>query len=78
MLFHVTQTHAPQTCPIDEGGSETLYDPNVEGVKLRARYAAFPEHVIYYILEADSLEAIRQFLLPGFKRCTSKITPVGE
>jgi hypothetical protein len=37
-----------------------------------------PEHVIYYLVEADSLDAIHQFLDPGFKRCTSKITPVGE
>ena len=78
MLFHITQTNTPETCPKDEGGSEVLYDPNVEGVELRARYGAFSEHVIYYIVEADSLDAIRRFLVPGFKRCTSRITPVSE
>jgi hypothetical protein len=36
-----------------------LYNPNVEGVKLRAAYGAFSEHVIYYIVEADSLRAKR-------------------
>ena len=78
MLFHITQIHTPENCPMGEGGSKVLYDPKIEGVKVRARYGAFSEHVIYYIVEADSLDAIRQFLVPGFKRCTSKITPVTE
>lgn len=78
MIFHITQTHTPETCPKDEGGSKVLYNPNVEGVKLQAMYGAFSQHVIYYIVEADSLDAIQQFLFPGFKRCTCKITPVSE
>ena len=78
MLFHITQIHTPENCPMGEGGSKILYDPKIEGVKVRARYGAFSEHVIYYIVEAESLDAIRRFLVPGFKRCTSKITPVTE
>lgn len=78
MLFHITQTHTPATCPKDEGGSKILYNPNAEGVKLRAMYGAFSEHMIYFIVEADRLEAIHQFLLPGFKRCTCTVTPVSE
>jgi hypothetical protein len=78
MLFHITQTHAAESCPKDEGGSKTLYNPKAEGVKLLAMYGAFPEHVIYYIVEAETLEAIQGFLYPGFKRCTSKITPVSQ
>ena len=78
MLFHITQTHTPETCPKDGGGSESLYDGKVDGVKLRAMYGAFPQHVIYYIVEADNLEAIHKFLDPGFKRCTATISPVSE
>jgi len=78
MLFLITQTHTPELCPKDVGGSKTLYNPKAEGVKLRAMYGAFSEHVIYYIVEADSLDAIQQFLLPAFTRCTCKITPVSE
>ena len=78
MLFHITQKHTPGTCPKDEGGSKVLYDQKAEGVKLRAIYGAFSEHVIYYIVEADDLAAIQQFLLPGFKRSTCKVTPVSE
>jgi len=47
-------------------------------VKFLAMYGAFPEHVIYYIVEAENLEAVDAFLFPGFKRCTSKITPVSQ
>jgi hypothetical protein len=78
MLFHITQTHTPENCPKDAGGSKTLYDPKVEAVKLRAMYGVFAQHVIYYIVEADSLQAIHKFLDPGFKRCTATITPVSE
>jgi hypothetical protein len=78
MLFHITQTHTPEACPKDEGGSKILYNPKVEGIKLKAIYGAFSEHVIYYIVEADSLAAVHQFLLPGFKRCTCRVTPVSE
>ncbi len=78
MLFHITQTHSADLCPKDEGGSKTLYDPTVEGLKLHAMYGAFPEHVIYYIVEAEKVEAVEAFLLPGFKRCTSRITPVSQ
>ena len=78
MLFHITQTHTPELCPKEEGGSKTLYDPKAAGAKLRAMYGAFPEHVIYYIVEAEDIEAVEGFLMPGFKRCTSKITPVSQ
>lgn len=78
MLFHITQDHTPENCPKDVGGSKTLYDPNVEGVKLRAMYGAFSQHVIYYIVEADTIEAVHKFLNPGWKRCTAIVTPVSE
>jgi hypothetical protein len=78
MLFHITQTHTPDLCPKDEGGSKTLFDPSVEGATLRAMYGAFAEHVIYYIVEAESIGPVNQFLMPGFKRCECEITPVSE
>ena len=78
MLFHITQTHVPESCPKDEGGSSALYDPDVEGLTLKAMYGAFAEHTIYYVVEADNLSAVNRFLFPGFKRCACKITPVSE
>ncbi len=78
MFFLITQTHTPELCPKDVGGSKILYNPKAEGVKLRAMYGAFSQHVIYYIVEADSLDAIHKFLDPGWVRCDCMITPVSE
>lgn len=78
MLFHITQTHTPENCPKDEGGSSILYNADAKGIKLRAIYGAFTEHVIYYVVEAESLKSVHQFLMPGLKRCTCKVTPVAE
>lgn len=38
MLFHNTQRNMPETCPVDEGGSNSLFDPKAEGVELIRRY----------------------------------------
>ena len=78
MLFHITQVHTPETCPRDEGGSNSLFDASVEGVKLLGRYGANPQHTLFYVVEATDVNAVHKFLYPGFKRCTSTITPVSE
>ena len=78
MLFHITQVHTPEACPLDEGGSNSLFNPNAEGIKLIGRYGANAQHTLFFIVEADNINAIHQFLLPGFKSCTSTITPVSE
>lgn len=78
MLFHITQRHTPETCPVDEGGSNSLFDPNVEGLKLIGRYGANSEHVLFFIVEADDWNTLQRFLLPGFRRATATITPVSE
>jgi hypothetical protein len=78
MLFHITQRHTPETCPVNEGGSGKLFDPNVEGVKLIGRYGAYSEHVLFYIVEADNYDALQRFLLPAFTRATATITPISQ
>lgn len=78
MLFHITQRHTPETCPVDEGGSSSLFDANAPGIKLLGRYGANSEHVLFFIVEADDWQALQRFLLPGFRRCTATITPVSE
>jgi hypothetical protein len=78
VLFHITQRHTPETCPVNEGGSNSLFDPNAEGVKLIGRYGANSEHVLFFIVEANDWNALQRFLLPGFRRATATITPVGE
>jgi hypothetical protein len=78
MLFHVTQVHTPDLCPKDEGGSNSLFDADVPGVRLIGRYGANAQHTMFYIVEADDVDALQLFLFPGFKRCTATITPVSE
>ena len=78
MLFHIEQVHRPENCPYGHGGSRSLHDPTVSGVRLVAMYGSFMEHVIYLIVEASDVESLNLFLLPGMKVCTAKITPVSE
>ena len=76
MLFHIEQVHAPENCPYGEGGSPSLRDDSVEGVDLKAVHGAFMEHTVYMLVEANDLEKLNEFLRPGMKVCTTKITPV--
>ena len=71
MLFHITQVHTPETCPRDGGGSNSLFNPNVKGLKLIGRYGANAQHTMFFIVEADDIDAIHRF-------CTSTVTPVSE
>lgn len=78
MLFHITQVHAPEHCPRDAGGSNSLFDESVPGVTLVGRYGANAQHTLFLVVEADDVNAIHKFLWPGFTRCTATITPVSE
>jgi hypothetical protein len=78
VLFHIEQVHRPENCPYGHGGSRSLHDATVPGVRLVAIYGSFMEHVIYLIVEASDVESLNLFLLPGMKVCTAKITPVSE
>lgn len=78
MLFHITQVHSPELCPRDEGGSNSLYDAEVTGLTLVGRYGANAQHTLFYVVDAVDVDAIHRFLRPGFKSCTSTVTPVSE
>ena len=78
MLFMITQTHTPETCPKDAGGADLLMDKNIQEVSVRGRWGAWAHHTIWYLVEADDLDDIQRFLDPGMKRCTCTVEPVGE
>jgi hypothetical protein len=78
MLFHIEQSHTPENCPYGRGGSPSLYDDSVAGVKLIGVYGSFMEHTLYYIVDADEIDTLNKFLVPGMKVCTAKITPVSD
>ncbi len=80
MLFLITQTHTPETCPIDAGGREALHEKpeNLPGLKILSAYGAYTEHTLYYVVEADDYGSVEKFLIPGFKRSRATITPVSQ
>jgi hypothetical protein len=78
VLFHITQVHGPESCPRDAGGSNSLYDDTVPGITLIGRYGANAQHTLFFVVEANDVNAIHKFLWPGFTTCTSTITPVSE
>ena len=52
------------------------HSSNVPGLRVMAAYGAYPEHTLYFVVEADDYAAVSRFLMPGFKRCNATITPV--
>ena len=76
MLYLITQRHAPDHCPIHEGGAKILYHDKAEGVDVKAVYGDYPNHTIYYVVEAADLAAIQRFLDPGMRRCTATVSPI--
>ena len=78
MLFMITQVHAADTCPIDQGGSDVLFNREATGVTLKGRWGAWSHHTVWYLVEADDIESIQRFLDPGMKRSTCSVEPVGE
>jgi hypothetical protein len=78
MLFHIKQTHAPKDCPYGKGGSPSLFDRQAPGVKMHGYWLAFPEHALYFVVEADEISSIQAFLKPGTAVATAEITPVSD
>jgi hypothetical protein len=78
VLFHIEQVHSAENCPYGQGGSRSLHDASVDGVEVKGFYGSFMEHTIYLVVEADDVERLNLFLLPGMKVCTARITPVSE
>jgi hypothetical protein len=78
MLFMITQEHSPETCPIDAGGSEVLFNADADGVTMKGRWGAWATHKVWYLVEADGMDGVQRFLDPGMKLATSTVEPVGE
>jgi hypothetical protein len=78
MLFHITQSHAPQDCPYGRGGSRSLFDGDSKDVKILGYWLAFPQHTTYLVVEADDILHLHEFLKPGAGVTTCEITPVSD
>jgi len=85
MLFVAVHTHTPELCPSD---SPEMVKKTVDvvasekhakktGVKVLGSYIAPPEHVLFFILEADDYDNVIEFFRPLMKIGTPRIIPVG-
>ena len=66
MLFHITQAHSPEQCPKGAAGPTRCSTPTPTGVTLVGRYGANAQHTMFYVVEADDVDALQKFLWPGF------------
>ena len=85
MQFVVTHVHAPSDCPSDQpevmkklGHDLSDVEAMKKGVKLLGSYIAPLEHTFFFLLEADSLAKVTDFLKPAAKLGTANVTPVDE
>ena len=72
MLFHITHTHTPATCPYHDPEDmkatfgQIIANLEATGVKAHGMYVDPPAHTIYMIVEADRAEQIEELLSPAF------------
>ena len=85
MLFMISLEHTPEQCfGRDEfkaegrqWAEEMRNSAEKLGVKIHGAYVCPNEHIFYFVLESDSLEAISQFLKPPMlTHHTGKISPI--
>jgi hypothetical protein len=80
MLFVVTHEHTPESCPADDPAPvHKMADENhikESGVKVLGAYVAAPEHVMYFVLEAEDYGHVVRYLRPMMKIGTPDIVPV--
>jgi hypothetical protein len=78
MLFLIQQAHTPENCPVGKGGFRVFHDATVPDVTVVATYGDLMAHVVYLIVEATDIDSLNNFLKPGMKTCTTRITPVSD
>lgn len=80
MLFLATHEHRPELCPVEDPTPvRQLADKKhikQSGVKVLGSYTAPPEHLLFFILEADSYTQVVRYLRPMMKIGTPRIVPV--
>ena len=84
MNFVVTHTHTAELCP--SGNPEMMKVmrevlPTNEfatqcGVKVLSSWIAVPEHILYFVPEADTYGSVVKYPEPILKVGTARVTPV--
>ena len=79
MLFHVTIDHSPEPCPVVTNDPEHRLTPDKaaqSGEKVLAAVSGRAQHRVYYIVEADEIDELNNFLDPTLSWAKCEITPV--
>lgn len=80
MLFIATHEHTPEACPADDPAQvhQMVNEEHIKasGVKLLGSYVAAPEHVLYFVLEADEYAQVVRYFRPMMKMGNVDIVPV--
>ena len=80
MLFIATHEHTPEACPADNPTQvhQMVNEEHIKesGVKVRGSYVAPPEHVLYFVLEADEYAQVVRYFRPLMKMGSVDIVPV--
>jgi hypothetical protein len=84
MLFHVTHTHTPETCPADSPEKikatfgQMLTIASDLDVKVHSMYSNNIAHTMYMVVESDSAENISKMMDPTLKIAHAEITPITD
>ncbi len=80
MLFIATHEHTPEACPADNPTQvhQMVSEEHIKesGVKVLGSYVAPPEHVLYFVLEADEYAQVVRYFRPLMKMGSVDIVPV--
>jgi len=81
MLFHVTVDHSPETRPVVNNTPEkriTAEGAAKAGVKLVLALGGRAQHCTIYVVEADVINRLYDFLNPALSWAKCNIMPVRE
>ena len=78
MLFMITKTRPPETCPEGSDRANSHIEIDGQGIALKGCWEASDHHALWYLVEADDYQAIHHFLEPWMKGGTTTVMPVDE
>ncbi len=84
MLFHVTHTHTEATCPYhndeirDRSFGQVLPSLTDAGISVVGAWTDPPSHQMFFVLEADSYDALHRGLAPIIDQGTADIRAVTD
>ncbi len=84
MLFHITHTHTPETCPYhDPEKAKATFGKMMSsaeglGVKLIGAWVDAPAHTVYVVVDTDSVQKLEELLAPAFEIGHAETRPVSE